>query len=244
MKKLCIIIHLYYTDLWDEINSYLKNVYCEYDLHISLTKDKVDENSKFIEKIKHLKNIYIYKVDNIGLDIGPFLYVFNEIVNKNMKYDLMLKIHTKKGLHGNRPKSIGERWRKQLIHPILKDKSTTKNIIEMFNNDSSVGIVGSKLWLVDRNHPGFYYNIKYIKEFIKYFDFKTEYKDIKFIGGTIFWSKFNVFENFFKTHNMMEVYKILEEGAFTDSHSPKKTHAMERIISMIMIENGKKVIGI
>jgi len=244
MKKICIIIHLYYTDLWDEIKTYLENVNYDYDLHISLTQDNEKENSKFLERIKDLKNVTTYILENKGLDIGPFLYVFNEIVKQDLQYDLLLKLHTKKGLHGNRHPEMGEKWRKQLLLPILKDKETVEKIINIFDTNKEIGTVGSQKWFVTRTHVGFHYNLPYIREFTKHFGFKTEYNNIAFIGGTIFWSRFDTYKNFFINNDMISVYNTLETGAFTDSHAPKKTHAMERILAMIIYEDGKKIIGI
>jgi len=244
MKKICIIIHLYYTDLWDEISSYLDNIDYEYDLHISLTKDNEIENLEFLNKIKDLDNVYTYVLDNIGLDIGPFLIVFNEIVKKELEYDLLLKLHTKKGLHGNRQPRMGETWRNQLIVPILNSKERVNEIINIFNTSGDIGLIGSKKWLVDPNHVGFHYNINYIKFYKNYFDLKTEYKNIVFIGGTIFWSRFNIYKDFFIKHDMITVYNELERGAFTDSQAPKRTHALERILAMIVYDYGQKIIGI
>jgi lipopolysaccharide biosynthesis protein len=244
MKKICIIIHLYYVDLWDEISNYLKNVNYDCDIHVSLTKDNIEQNKEFRNKVKDIDNIYIYELENKGLDIGPFLYVFNKIVKQGLIYDLMLKLHTKKGIHEKRNPLVGIRWRNQLMHPILKDKDTVNKIVNIFKKDKDTGIIGSKSWLVDRKHPGFIYNHQYIKEYIKIFNIKTNLNNIKFIGGTMFWCRFDVYSEFFMKHNVMKIYKDLETGAFTDSYQPRRTHALERILSLIMMDDDKKIIGI
>jgi len=244
MKKICIIIHLYYTDLWDEIKGYLDNIKYDYDLHISLSDNNEEDNNIFLEKIKDLDNVYIYKVTNKGLDIGPFLAVFNIIVKKGFDYGLVLKLHTKKGLHGGRNPERGEHWRNNLLVPILNSTDIVDNIIKQFEEDGSIGIIGSNKWLITKHHPGFIYNHKDIMEYIEQFNIKTKFEDIRFIGGTIFWCRFDVYKEFFTKHNMIEVYNELETGAFTDSSSSRKTHALERIMSLIMMDANKKIIGI
>lgn len=250
-SKICVILHLYYIDLWDEMISYLNNITDNYDIYITMTKnsqsiDMLNYTKLMIEKDNRLNgNLQkISIIDNIGLDIGAFLYTINDIINSNIQYKYIVKIHTKKSIHDNRNSKLGKIWRYDLMNSILGSSEKVNNIITILDNDNNIGIIGSKTWLVTKKHIGYVYNHNYIKYYINKFKINTEIENMSFIGGSIFWSRFDVLYNFFKTYNALELRNELEKGAFTDSFEEKKTHAIERILGLIYLDCNKKIIGI
>lgn len=65
--------------------------------------------------------------------------------------------------------------------------------------------------------------------------------DTVFIGGTMFWGDYKLFENFFKKYPLYDIlYDILEEGYATNIY-PTIVHSMERFICLIPYIQGKLI---
>ncbi|MDD3266143.1 MAG: rhamnan synthesis F family protein [Burkholderiales bacterium] len=96
--KIAAIIHVYYTDLLDDLLNAINNINSQVDLFIS-----TDTFEKEIE-IKRLINNYIKGeteirvLQNRGRDIAPMIIGFKDVFSK---YKYFLHLHTKKSLHLN-----------------------------------------------------------------------------------------------------------------------------------------------
>lgn len=124
----CVIIHLYYTHLFEEIHSYLKNIKCECKFYITIPKTCSPD---FENKLKSLlPNSYIKRVENKGEDIGAFMNILEDIDVEKYKY--FFKIHTKKN----------NTWRNDLLKSILDVDGIDKTIDLL----SKYKMVGSAKW--------------------------------------------------------------------------------------------------
>lgn len=194
--RICVILHLFYQDLWPEIKNYLLNLknISDFDLYITLIKEN-DEISADIISI--FSNAKIEIIPNTkGADIYPFIHILNQINLDN--YDIIYKLHTKQNIEnkyqrlgGIKVKNItyvgGSLWRDFMFSEIL-GYTTSKKCIEIFKKNLSVGAVGFMPFLIsvsDSNHkifekPSNLYNI-----FKNIIDIKL-LKKYSFFAGTIF----------------------------------------------------------
>ena len=70
--KIAVHLHLYYLDMWENIkNSYLVNLDSDYFLYVTMNEDN-EEIKKDI--LSFHPNSKIVKIENLGFDIGPFIY--------------------------------------------------------------------------------------------------------------------------------------------------------------------------
>lgn len=150
-KRECVILHLYYQYMWDEICAYLKNLEAETNFDLFITC--VERNEKLFRRIRatfnpHI-NVTIYIVKDIkGADTYPFFYVLNKI-NLN-DYTIIFKLHTKRNLPTFKEKLswvgvnfyVGKGlWRNFLINAIL-GKSYIKKTLQTFYHNQKVGMIG------------------------------------------------------------------------------------------------------
>ena len=224
-----------------------------------LTKDKVTkhflrfgikENRNYkqtqidlIDKINSYKdNSVILKSPNKGMDIGGFLYTYKHV---DADTDIILKIHTKKGLgdtanpsnslkrYGiDKAKKIGEGWFKNLMGGVLKNKNQVNNIINEFTLNPKCGMVGFKL----NNN----YDINH-KEMEKIYDLINVHptgKNPFFVGGTTFWVSNVVMKKYFTNENIDKILDILPYGYV---HEPSPNHAMERIFGCFVYNDQKEI---
>jgi hypothetical protein len=235
------------------------NLHPDLSLNNLLTKDKVtkhflrfgireERNYKqtqidIIDKIKSYKdNSVILKSPNKGMDIGGFLYTYKHV---DADTDIILKIHTKKGLgdtanpsnslkrYGiDKAKKIGEGWFKNLMGGVLKNKNQVNNIINEFTLNPKCGMVGFKL----NNN----YDINH-KEMEKIYDLINVHptgKNPFFVGGTTFWVSNIVMKKYFTNENIDKILDVLPYGYVPE---PSPNHAMERIFGCFVYNDQKEI---
>jgi lipopolysaccharide biosynthesis protein len=196
-----------------------------------------------IDKIKSYKdNSVILKSPNKGMDIGGFLYTYKHV---DADTDIILKIHTKKGLgdtanpsnslkrYGiDKAKKIGEGWFKNLMGGVLKNKNQVNNIINEFTLNPKCGMVGFKL----NNN----YDINH-KEMEKIYDLINVHptgKNPFFVGGTTFWVSNIVMKKYFTNENIDKILDVLPYGYVPE---PSPNHAMERIFGCFVYNDQKEI---
>lgn len=222
--KIAIFVHLFYQDLWEEIQHNLNKIKIDYDLYVTICKD---HDQSIISKIKKFnQGATVMPVPNQGADVGPFFEKLNHCLDSNKKYEWVLKLHSKKSLLIS--PTHGEKWRKA-DYSILIPSDFSKLLL-LFNN-KKVGMIGSKIHLmglsstdrrVGKNNN--LDNINYFRQRLKISD-----SELKFFGGTMFWIKYPILEDTFKNNRLT----INDFGA---GHAPDgtKAHAMERVFANIV----------
>jgi lipopolysaccharide biosynthesis protein len=237
-KRHAIVVHLYYNDLWEEFKKRIEPLLKrgDVDLYVTLTKDDISAKED-IEKLTDK----VYVLENRGLDVGPFIFVMNEI--KDLNYTSIFKIQTKKSLHHGQNPNFGSNWRRQLVDAIIGDGDIFDEITKILE-DEPMSMIGSKLHLVDFkfdsvNIPHHYGVInKTIKELnlnIKETRIGNSVcfsKKGRFFAGTMFATSHKYIKEVFKNCDMIEFYKSLPLGYVYNSSA----HAMERIFGYYIDE--------
>ena len=136
-KKILLIVHLYYEDIWEYAFNYLKNV-PEY-IDILITTDQ-DFKKEFFEKniAKNLGNtVQVIKIEPRGRDMAALLVGAREIV-KN--YDYFCFMHDKKS-QGKEYITVGATFRDILWENNLASPNYINGIIKEFDNNPSLGLI-------------------------------------------------------------------------------------------------------
>lgn len=235
MNKIAIVLHLYYTDLWDEFKYKLLQLDEKFDLYISLTYG--NENIEDIIKTD-FPTSKVFWFDNKGLDIGPFFHILKYFIENDLNYDYLIKLHTKKSI-----KSIGEdmgnAWRLNLVEYLIGSNEILKKNILTFDLDNNLNIMGNPAhfyrdsnldWIRDEM-----YNLKLIKDI----NDSSEFDNLLIISGTMFMVRYKVYKEFFTISDIDRILFELTEGYERDK---KIEHKLERILSYIPQLNGSKIL--
>lgn len=234
----------YYTDLknvgkdnYDKaINHYLK--YGEKEGRVFSKKNQI-----ITEKIKEYKNdVKILISPNKGMDIGGFLYTYQSL---NNEFDLLLKIHTKKGLGDEKnqsiisrrlgvdeAKKIGLLWFNNLMSGVLKNKQQVNKIIETFRTNPKCGMVGFQ------QYNNFHKNINIMNDILPKIGILNHLEQTKFVGGTIFWVSNEVLKPYLTEKNLDYLFSLLPYGYVCE---PSVNHAMERIFGSFVYNENKEL---
>jgi len=228
-KKVCVILHLYYVDLWSYFLPYLKIIDDEIDLYVTLTDGHSGNYTDIHDAIiSEFPQAYIYSLPNRGMDVAPFLYVMNQIFESGKTYDIIIKLHGKKSLAHSF--ELGERWRNQLTNALLGSLLKLHiNYLSCTNTNSKM--VGSAIWTLNQNVIG--YEQQYFSEPITF----TEYD---FVGGTIFMVDFFTVMNWFVCEKIFErFYDKFEDGYIGDGSI---AHHLERVLGCLIKLKGHNIL--
>jgi lipopolysaccharide biosynthesis protein len=183
---------------------------------------------------------YIISSPNQGKDIGGKLALIDLTIKLKINADYYIFLHDKKSPHT----TLGDIWREKLFKII--EPQNIEKIKNMFDEDDKLGIVAAKEFIVnefDETTGNFNCTSNSIlKELIK--QYKLNLTNFDFVGGTMFWVKTEIFNNFFSRYNPLEIRATLEKGNVLDHDHGTYTHAWERMFSWIATDQGYKIKGI
>lgn len=240
--KISVCLHLFYTDMVDDIINYLKNIDFNYKLYVSIVENQY--NQKDILKLKNFKkDVVIIHVKNRGVDVGGFL---NTLKHLDRDTDLILKIHTKKGIGSEKNPSNAVKqkgydlavkqannWFHNLMRGVLNNKNQVNNIINTFKTNSKCGMVGFKLY--QSLGP----NKKEIITLLDKMNISHKFIGGDFIGGTMFWVRYKIIKNYL-TDDMIDVLlNEMKEGYILE---PSVQHALERIFGYMVNQENQEIL--
>lgn len=235
--KIGVFLHLYYLDLWPELLTYLKNIPGDVELLVNFTEDiSLSEINSLEKSIKDNFQKYDITIsENRGMDIGGFINIINHAIDEKKDYDLVIFLHTKK--HARTDPELGKKWRKDLIQAVLGSKYKVNSILDIFEKNDIVGMIGSSNYVIYLEED------PYNKDWIDYYAKKLGIEDliIKFVGGSIFWSRWQPLCNVF-SKNRIEVSEFEESEVY--ANDGMKAHAIERLLGSIIMDQGLEVMGV
>ena len=226
---IAVVLHIYYTEMWEHYKNKLQSLDTKFDLYITLC-DEVEDISKDILKSFPTANIKKYK--NRGQDIGPFLLTLKDIRHKD--YDYLIKLHTKGFASVDYSKRKKKKfrdiknWRKALTNALISSDDKIKENISILT-DSEYKMCGCKQWHLKRKS----------RVYSKFSD--HEELVYEFIGGTMFMVDFKFFKEIW-TDEIIDEYYSQMPTAYKVDHS--FTHYAERQLGQCVIDVGFKIKGV
>ncbi len=218
-KAMCI--HLYYTDVIQEIltsHFYLEE---KCDLYISIGPQVTVE---FFNRLKAFKGtVKIYQFENMGRDIFPFLKIYPDLANAN--YQWVCKLHSKRSPQIR----DGELWRRDIISDLLSLQARSK-----LQTDRVPAIVAPQYGLlpVELFMGG---NAPTMRKLLEDMGLERSNMDFLFISGSMFW---------FRPQSLKKLLNLKNvETYFTDAYriDGNAEHAFERLFYFIAQESERTI---
>ena len=228
-------MHLYYLDMWPELKKYLANIGdYPYDLYVTLTTS-APEIEKEIKAFK--PDAKIWKVENRGYDVGPFVDFLHHIdLNK---YDLILKLHSKtKNQVIDMPKSdllsINAPWGESLLSGLLGSHEQFEKNIKQFVTDDKLGMCASDACIITKDWSAKVQNG--VDSLLK--DWGYSRGNLKFVMGTMFMCRAWLLAPI-KEHLTINDFE-LTNGKIKDG---TLAHIIERVLGCLVVAQGYKIEG-
>ncbi|MEO6903063.1 MAG: rhamnan synthesis F family protein [Bacteroidia bacterium] len=240
-KKIVIIAHIFYENGWDLIAPQVKNLeHFQPALFVNICSNNLNKTKIINEINKTFQNAIVIISPNIGKDIGGKLAALDLSIRLNIKTDYYILLHDKNSPHT----TLADMWREKLFKIVQKDNIPL--ILSLFLNNDKLGIVSAKEFISNE------YDSKAKKfestsnEIIKNLisKYQLNISNYDFVGGTMFWVKAEIYNNFFNKYNPLEIRATLEKGNVFDNIHGTTTHAWERILSYIAIDQDYYLNGI
>lgn len=236
-KKILLVVHLYYEDLWEFDLNYLKNV-PEY-IDILITANSYSKVEFFKEKIVNsLKNkTKIIKIEARGRDMASLLVDSRNFIRE---YDYFCFMHDKKP-HAKEFATWSKTFRDVLWENNLASSEYINRIIREFDENEHVGLI-----VPPKIHHGEYF-FGYVNNYWAENNFKLTLEFLDQMGintpisldnpslslGNCFWAKYDALEPIFDlylTHEDFEEEPLPVDGTIS--------HAIERCYPYIAANRG------
>ena len=239
-KNIAVMVHIFKVDIYDEIIGYLRNLllHSKFDLYINLAindrKDLQKPNiANFINQVRNqtlVDNCYFTISDNKGLDIGGFLTSYLKMLELNLNYDSIIKIHTK----------TNENWRFAMLYALLGNSKIVQHNLQLIEKDN-VGMIGNQTLLIrNSSHKGL---IPLLNHYMRKFKISGKLEG-SFIPGTIFWIKGSVLKRYFTNKLLQGCYDEFKQNycGYTDRKMEGLPHAFERLFGIMVSSLNKEVV--
>lgn len=226
-----VILHLYYTELWDEIASYLANLGNQFDLFVSVPFDADPAVLAGIRQSYPAARIIRY--GNRGRDIASFLEIFSAIAPL---YKYVCKIHSKRTLQ----LSGGDEWRQSLYGELLGSRDRVSQILAAFESNPAIGMIGPASHVESIRHTR-WTGFREYREILTLWAEKigTERIDqlhFYFFSGSMFW---------FRSEAMLPILNLnitlLDFEQETGVYDGTIAHAMERFFPVAAFSAGFEI---
>jgi hypothetical protein len=233
-KDLTVIIHLYYPGSWHKVREK-----CAYLLEQAAKVIITACHDDLIEEVD-LPRVSLLRVTNKGKDIGGKLVSLAYYLSFCSPTKYIAFLHDKIS-----PQTINAGFWFNRLFDIFEQRRLGM-IMNIFRKRDKVGVAGSKYFLkneyIKRENKFDTTNDFILRQLIRQFRLKC--LSYRYIGGTVFIARSEIFKNFFTAHGPLEIREQLEPGNVLDLKSGTFTHSWERMFCFIAQAQGYQVIGV
>lgn len=181
--SICVICHLFYDDLADEMREVLRNIPFKFDLFISTSDEQKRQRILAAFATLNKGEVDVRIAPNRGRDIAPKLVTFSDVYDK---YEYVLFVHGKKSTKS----SVGQKWRDTLIDGLMGSPATVRSIITVFERHRSVGIIMTQHFEPIRAHLHWDHVFARARKLARRMGFAVTARQVlDFPSGSMFWAR-------------------------------------------------------
>lgn len=226
-----VVVHIYYPDVWEEMEGYLQKLQGKFDLFVSIPTDVNWDAERILKKYPEA---YVYRCQNRGRDMAPFLKILSILIE--LEYEFGLKLHTKKTVH----RSDGLQWSKDILRKLLSSEkhiSAAKRALL----EENIGMVAPSTHLL----PSLFYwglsdkaeaNQRNVRALSEVVGLSNNHDNFSFVAGSMFWFRPSALKVLAAIN--LDLYDFEPEIQQKDG---TLAHAMERFIGLVIEESGYKI---
>ena len=225
--RVLVVAHVYYPEVWFDIEDRLVRIPEPYDLVVSLVEGRTEVLEP--EIARRLPHAMIHRVPNLGRDFGSLIELAGAGVFDG--YDAILKVHTKRSPH----RVDGDAWRVALLDALMPSPEGIRRIVELLRSDRSVGLV------VPTGHVGgpesWGSNQVLVEALAARIPFAFEPDMLRYPCGSMFWARPWVLRRLADLRLGPEHFE--PEAGHVDGST---AHALERFVGVATATSGLDVV--
>lgn len=137
--RICVLAHIFYEDMTDEMMSWIGNIPVPYDLLVTTTSE-AKKSVIVAALLKYaLKSVDVRVVpSNRGRAESAFIIGCRDVLTSG-EYDLILKVHSKKSPQNGA--NLGQLFTRHSVDNLLSSPGYVAAILRMFAQQASLGMV-------------------------------------------------------------------------------------------------------
>lgn len=216
-------LHLFYPEMAEYFSNYFKNLPGKFDIFITVIQGSdVDFIKRKFENCG-ASLVEIVLVENIGRDIGPFIFALKEKLLVG-NYEVVGHFHSKKSL--DLESSAGDQWLEYLMRHLVGSTSNAIDVLSIFN-DSAIGLVFPE----DTNTVDIGENSEFVAELCEMLQLPPITQTPVFPVGNMFWARVDAIKGLFdlSPEKILQQEPLPYDGSFM--------HAIERITPHLIESN-------
>jgi len=226
--RIAVVLHLYYADLWPEIERAISSISEPFDLFVTVTSRDVEVEKKIHDAFPRAQVLHF---ENRGRDVLPFVALVN--LGILFRYELVCKLHTKRSLH----LADGDRWRRILVDGILGRQDLVNRIGQAFDRDPDLGIVVADGQIFGWHQSHWAGNLERIFALGAKIGIDGIPDGARFAGGSVYWVRPFLLRQLAAL--MMDSEDFEPEPLPPDGTTP---HAVERLLGLICHDAGMRIV--
>lgn len=229
---ICIIIHLYYTDLWSELISFARN-FRDFDCDVFVNIVDLGFDASIYEEVRSLcPGAFLMFSHDAGRDVGGLTRILDHI--DPTKYELVAFMHSKKSPHFAPEK--GDYWRRSLLRAIAGTPSIARQCVERFRADPRVGMIGAEEWRSSAMGA----NADQYEKLLDLLGVEGAHRDLDYLGGFMFLARSAIIERLYSVLRRIEWEHGADKGL--DFHVDGQiAHGVERALPALVRQMGYHV---
>ena len=234
MKRILVVAHVFYPQLWNELAECVRNVSEPHDLTITYS-----DESAVVQARRDFPSARFIRCENVGFDIWPFLRALDGI--DLGAYSYVVKLHTKRDVILDRPfrfnhaNFAGARWRNRLLSFIRTPEAWRRSMARI-SSDRSIGMVADAACILRRNdvpweltREGFDKGLELARSI------GVDPANPQFVGGTMFLARAEIF------HPLLGRFSAADFGGELVHGTVTLAHFLERAIGFCACANGMRI---
>lgn len=229
MKDFLVHIHLFYAEIWQELEEALSSL-SDYSSEVWIT---IQENNIGLSSqiLRNYPNARILCVENLGYDIAPFVEVLKRVDLTQFRY--CIKLHTKRDMpypaHLGIVDVSGSKWRNYMLSFLKKENLALT--LKAFEADTTLGMAGHHA-IIRSTEPSDSQAWKQSQQWVHTHISSPAPRAPKFIAGSMFICRAPL---------LVKYREILADTEFESpsrEHPSTVSHAAERLLGHIITAAG------
>jgi rhamnosyltransferase len=229
--RVAVCIHVYYTDMLEELLSYADNIPVPYDLIATTdTQAKKEEIELLVKGRPRIKKAIVLIVEeNRGRDMSSLFVTCRDLFLDD-RYDIVCRLHTKKT-----PQVVASQsnlFKRHMFDNLLASPGYVSNVLDMFNRSPWIGVAMPPIVQISFCTIGhsWYNNYSKTEEIKKRLNLEVDFDPHTPVApyGTMFWFRPPALKKLF-----LHQWNMTEFNAEPHHVDGGLSHALERIIAYV-----------
>jgi lipopolysaccharide biosynthesis protein len=230
-----IVCHLFYMEAIPEILRLIRPLSGLFDVIFTIGGG-VDREVP--EELRSLPNCQIFRFENMGRDIRPFLCLLEDGVLDG--YDFICKIHEKLSKKAGARSGVGELWRRLMYSDLLGSAAALVSVLNRLESNADIGMIGPAAYRcpgrVFSKKARFGGNEQAVRSLMGFMNIEEPDRVPDFFAGSMFWIRREALEPI-RGLKLANTYFEPERGLLDGAPE----HAVERLFGASVVKAGFRI---